>query len=67
MWCEEEYKKYIEDKPPYRIIEKRNKGITSCRWELWSVDEKRNMIECIAVREKKKEILEDLKNDKIKI
>ena len=67
FWCNEEYKKYIEDKLPYRIIRKRNEEITTFHWELWSVDEKRNIIECVAVRDKKKEILEDLKNNKIKI
>jgi 5-methylcytosine-specific restriction endonuclease McrA len=55
-WTTEGYKDYIEDKPPYRIVRKKNEGLTTYHWELWSVDEKRNMVECIDVKDKKGEL-----------
>lgn len=53
FWCTEEYKKYIVPKPLYRITRKQNEGLKTYHFELWTVDEKRNMIECIATAEKK--------------
>lgn len=70
QWCTDEYKKYIEEKPPYIIKRSRvynENGTYNMKHELWSVDEKRNMVECIAIRDKKKEIIDDLKNGKITI
>jgi hypothetical protein len=55
-WLQEDYKLYTEDKPPYKIIRKRNKGLTTYHYELWTVDEKRNLIQCIEVKNKKKDI-----------
>jgi hypothetical protein len=56
-WITEGYKDYIEDKPPYRItkskIDKEN-GTYGFQWELWSVDEKRNMVELLDIKSKKK-------------
>lgn len=54
LWCEEEYKKYIETKPPYIIRRKQNEGQNTYHFQLWTVDEKRNIIECIATADKKK-------------
>jgi hypothetical protein len=59
-WITEEYKKYIEDKPPYRITRKRvykDDGSYYLVHELWTVDEKRNMVECIKTANKKSELL----------
>lgn len=58
-WISEGYLDYIENKPPYRIIRKQNEGLKTFHWELWSVDSLRNMIECIDIKSKKKDI--DLK------
>jgi len=55
-WITEGYKEYIDDKPPYRIIRKQNEGRKDFNWELWTVDNKRNMIECIDIKPKKKDI-----------
>lgn len=52
-WTTEGYKDYIEDKLLYRIIRKQNEGLKTYHFELWSVDEKRNFIECLAVANKK--------------
>jgi hypothetical protein len=49
-WITEGYKDCIEEKPPYRIIRSRvcnENGTYKYQSELWSVDEKRNLIECI--------------------
>lgn len=66
-WMSEGYKEYIEDKPPYRIIRKQNEDKRTYHFELWTVDEFRNFIECIHKRDKKKEIIEDIKKGIIKI
>jgi hypothetical protein len=55
-WTNEGYKDYIEDKPPYKIVKKRNEHNRKFHHELWSVDECRNMIECIAFTDKKKDL-----------
>jgi len=58
-WITEGYKAYIEDKPPYRITRKRvynNDKSYKVAFELWSVDEKRNVVECITTGDKKKDI-----------
>ena len=66
-WINEGYKNYIENKPPYRIIRKRNEGLTTYHFQLWTVDEKRNMIECIETRPTRKELIKDMENGIIKI
>lgn len=55
-WVIEGYKDYIGDKPPYRILRKRNEGLTTYHFELWTVDNKRNIIERIDIKPKKKDI-----------
>ena len=55
-WIEDGYKDYIEDKPPYRMIRKKNEDNNKFHWQLWTVDEKRNTIECIATADTKKEL-----------
>jgi hypothetical protein len=60
-WITEGYKDYIEDKPPYRIIKKKNEHNNKFHHELWTVDEYRNMIECIDIKDKKKDILKGIK------
>ena len=59
-WTTEGYKDYVEEKPPYRIVKKRNKNDNKFHWQLWLVDEKRNMTKCIEVKVKKKEIIKDI-------
>jgi len=69
MWCKEDYKQYIEEKPPYRITRKRihkKDGTYYMQHELWTVDEKRNFIKCITVRNKKQDIIKDIKKGIIK-
>lgn len=60
-WIEEEFKKYIEDRPPYRIIKKRNEDNRKFHHELWSVDQYRNMVELIAIKVKKSDLEKDVK------
>ena len=63
-WTSEGYKLYIEDKPPYRITKSRvykEDSSYTYQFELWSVDEKRNFLECIAIGNKKKEMDKKLK------
>jgi len=55
-WIIEGYKDYIEEKPPYRIVRKRREGLTTYYYQLWSVDEKRNMVEVIDFGDKKKDL-----------
>jgi hypothetical protein len=55
-WITEGYKDYIEDKPPYRILRKKNEGLKTYHFELWTVDEMRNIIECIDIKSKRKEL-----------
>ena len=55
-WVTEDYKLFIEDRPPYRIIKKQNEHNKKFHHELWSVDELRNFVECLAINEKKKEL-----------
>ena len=55
-WLTEGYKEYIEDKPPYRIIKKQNEHNKKFHWELWTVDELRNTMECIHTGDKKKDL-----------
>jgi hypothetical protein len=64
-WITEGYKKFIENKPPYRVTRSRiyeEDGTYTYQFELWTVDEKRNMIKCIAIGDRKK----DLKGNIIK-
>jgi hypothetical protein len=57
LWITEGYKKYIEDKPPYRILRKKDSNNRTYHHELWTVDEKRNIIECIHTNKKKNDIV----------
>jgi len=57
-WTTEGYKEYIENKTPYRIIRKKNEDNNKFHWELWTVDEMRNMIKCIHRGVKKKDVQE---------
>lgn len=59
-WISEGYKDYIEEKLPYRILRKKNEDDNKFHWELWSVNEKRNLIECILKKPKKKDLQEDI-------
>jgi hypothetical protein len=61
-WLTEGYKEYIEDKPPYKIIRKQNEDKRTFHWELWSVDEQRNMIECLFIRDKRKDIINEIES-----
>jgi len=66
-WIEEGYKEYIDNKPPYRIIRKKNEDNNKFHHELWSVDEYRNMVECLHKRTTKKEIENDMKNGIVEV
>lgn len=55
-WINEEYKEYIEDKPPYRIVKKKNDDNNKFHHELWTVDKFRNMIKCIHRGVNKKDV-----------
>jgi hypothetical protein len=58
-WITIGYQDYIEDKPPYIITRSRlefDDGTYGYQHELWSVDEKRNMVECIDIKRKKKDL-----------
>jgi hypothetical protein len=57
----EGYKQYIEDKPPYRIIKEKNENNNKFHWNLWTVDNMRNLIEIVAIKDKKKDLDEDIK------
>jgi len=57
-WTTEGYKEYIENKTPYRIVRKKNEDNNKFHWELWTVDEMRNMIKCIHRGVKKKDVQE---------
>lgn len=59
-WVIEGYKDYIEDKPPYKVIKKQNENDKKCHWELWSVNKKRNMVECLSKRPQKKDLKVDI-------
>ncbi|MDD4779084.1 MAG: hypothetical protein PHT02_00575 [Tissierellia bacterium] len=64
LWLTEEYKKYIEDKPPYKVKRRRinnEDGTYYLIHELWTVDEKRNLKECIIVGDSKKKVEEIFK------
>ena len=65
-WINEEYKYYIDNKPPYRIVRKKNENDNKFHWQLWTVNRFRNMIDCIEIRNNKKEIVRDMKNGIIK-
>ena len=59
LWCNEDYKQYIEEKPPYKIKHSRiyrEDGTYYLQAELWIVDNKRNFIKCIATEVKKKDL-----------
>lgn len=58
-WCNEGYKDYIEDKPPYKVVRKRiydEGGGYTMGFELWSVNERRDLIECIKTGNKLKDV-----------
>ena len=56
LWITEDYKQYIKEKPPYKITRKQNEGSKTFHWELWTVDEKRNMVKLIDIKDKKKQL-----------
>ena len=47
---------YIIDKPPYRVIKKKDPETGKFYHNLWSVDEMRNTIEVLATGKKKKDL-----------
>lgn len=59
-WITEGYKDYIDEKLPYRIVKKKNIDNNNFHYELWSVDEKRNMLEIIATKNGEKDLKEDI-------
>jgi hypothetical protein len=61
-WTTEGYKDYIEDKPPYRITKKQNEDKRTYHFELWTVDEKRNFIECVYIDKTKQDMKKYAKN-----
>jgi hypothetical protein len=61
-WINEGYKNYIEDKPPYRIVRKQNEDKKTFHNQLWTIDEKRNMIELIYISKHKKDVRDYAEN-----
>jgi len=59
-WTTEGYKSYIQDRPPYRIAKKRNDIDGKFYWNLWSVDEKRNLVEIIVTKRKRSDLDDDV-------
>lgn len=59
-WITEDYKQCIKEKPPYKITRKQNEDLKTFHWELWTVDEKRNMLELIDIKNKKKDLQTEL-------
>lgn len=59
-WITDGYKQYIENKLPYRIIREKDEGLNTYHFNLWTVDEKRNTIEIIATKKKKKDLEKDI-------
>jgi len=57
-WINEDYKQYIIEKSilPYRIVRKKNENNTTCHYELWKVDEENKALECLIIKDKKKEL-----------
>lgn len=55
-WCTEDYKLYIIDRPPYKIVSKRDEIDKQLNYELWTVDDLRNLIELVDVATKKKDL-----------
>lgn len=66
-WTTEGYKDYIDDKPPYRILKKKNEDNNKFHWNLWSVDDLRNTVEIISTKNKRKELKDDIKVYLLKI
>lgn len=58
QWISEDYKKHIEPKPPYIITRKQNEDKRTYHYQLWTADEKRNMVKCIATADKKQGLKE---------
>lgn len=59
-WTTEGYKDYIDDKPPYRIVKEKNEDNNKFHFNLWSVDEKRNLLEIIMSKPKRKDLDKDI-------
>jgi len=55
-WITEGYKESVEEKPPYRITKRRNEHDNKFHWQLWTIDEERNMIKCVDIKDKKKDL-----------
>lgn len=55
-WIGDGYKEYIDNKPPYRVIRKKNINNNKFHWELWSVDEMRNFVTLLTIGAKKKDL-----------
>lgn len=60
QWKTFEYKLYIEPKLPYRILRRRNEDNRTYHFELWSIDNKRDITECLSIKNKKEELKEDI-------
>lgn len=56
LWITKSCKDYMEVKPPYIITRKQNEDKRTYHWELWSVDDKRNMVELVDIGDKKKDL-----------
>jgi len=59
-WLEEGYKEYIEIKLPYRIIKNKNEYNNKFHHELWSVNEIRDFVKCLVIKDKKKDLEDDI-------
>jgi len=61
-WLQEDYKQYAEEKPPYRIIKRKNEDNNKFHHELWSIDQNYKLIHMIASKIRKKDLEQDLQN-----
>jgi len=55
-WITYDYKLYIKERPLYRIIKKKNEFDNKFHQELWSVDEKRNIVKCLDKAQTRKDL-----------
>jgi len=59
-WLDEDYKQFAEEKPLYRIFRRKNEGLNTYHYELWSIDKLYKPIYMISRKDKRKELNEDI-------
>ena len=61
-WMTEGYKSCIEEKLPYKILRKKNEVGENYHYELWSINELRNLDEIIIIDELRENIVSYIEN-----